>query len=366
MEQIGATQFIQVTYKDSSPKRAQRVANAIGEVFSKKVSSQSSATNAISATIWERAALPDEPVSPNPMRNGLLTLVVALMLGVGLALLLNLLDDSWHSPEEVEQITGALTIGAIPQYSTAKDTKMMRVLRDLILHRAPKMSKSKRNEQPGRLATILDPMSAASEAYRTLRTNLLYASVDDPPKVVVVTSSGSREGKSSVCSNLGVVLAQAGKNTLIVDCDFRKPAVHRFFDVRNLYGLGDILIGERGSKEVWIEPLANLKVISVGPIPPNPTELLDSQSFANFLASMRHEFDYVLIDSAPVSSVSDAAIIASRSDGILLVVDTQYTRKTFVRQAMRSLAPVGATVLGTVMNNVEDQEGNHYHSSYTY
>lgn len=227
------------------------------------------------------------------------------------------------------------------------------------------MAKSKRNEQAGRLVTILDPMSAASEAYRTLRTNLLYASVDAPPKVVVVTSPGSGEGKSTVCSNLGVVLAQAGKNTLIVDCDFRKPAVHTFFDVRNLYGLGDILIGERGSKEVWIEPLANLKVIPVGPIPPNPSEILGSQRCANFLASMRHEFDYVLIDSAPVNSVSDAAILASRSDGILLVVE-QYTRKTSIRQAMRSLAPVGVTVLGTVMNNVEDQDGNHYHRPYTY
>jgi capsular polysaccharide biosynthesis protein len=123
VEQIGATQFIQVTYKDSSPKRAQRVANAIGEAFSKKVSGGSSAANAISATVWERAALPDEPVSPNTMRNGLLTLVAALMLGVGLTLLLKLLDDSWHSPEEVEQITGVLTIGVIPQYSTARMTK---------------------------------------------------------------------------------------------------------------------------------------------------------------------------------------------------------------------------------------------------
>lgn len=123
VEQIGATQFIQVTYEDSSPERAQRVANAIGETFSKKVSDGSSTANAISATVWERAALPGEPVSPNPMRNGLLALVAALMLGVGLTLLLELLDDSWHSPEEVEQITGVLTIGVIPQSSTARMTK---------------------------------------------------------------------------------------------------------------------------------------------------------------------------------------------------------------------------------------------------
>ena len=123
VQQVGTTQFIEVVYKDSSPERAQQVANAIGEVFSQQVSEVSSSANAISATVWERAVTPDEPVSPDPVRNGLLALVLALMLGVGLALLLELVDDSWNSPEEAEQITGVPIFGVIPHFAGAKDTR---------------------------------------------------------------------------------------------------------------------------------------------------------------------------------------------------------------------------------------------------
>lgn len=243
---------------------------------------------------------------------------------------------------------------------------MISLLRKLGSRRTRQKAKSEGNEQAERLVTILRPASAPAEAYRTLRTNLLYALVDNPPKVIVLTSPGAGEGKSTVCCNLGVVLAQAGKNTLIADCDFRKPAVHRFFGRRNLYGLGDILIGEREPQEVWTEPIDRLKVISVGPIPPNPTELLGSQRFSEFLANMRQKFDYVLVDAAPVGPVSDAAILANQGDGILLVIDAQHTRKTSVRQAMRNLEPVGATVLGTVMNNVQNLKGGYYYGPYTY
>ena len=123
VQQIGTTQFIQVTYNDSSPEQAARVANAIGEVFSQQVSEVSPSANAITATVWEQAAVPDEPVSPDPTRNGLLALVLALMLGVGLAVLLDLLDDSWHSAEEVERITGVPTFGTIPEIGAAKDKR---------------------------------------------------------------------------------------------------------------------------------------------------------------------------------------------------------------------------------------------------
>ena len=217
----------------------------------------------------------------------------------------------------------------------------------------------------GYLATILEPAGAAAEDYRRLRTNLIYASVDAPPKVIVLTSPGSREGKSATCTNLGVVLAQADKSTLILDCDFRKPAVHRIFGLRNVHGLVDVLAGERSLDEVWQEPLLGLKVATVGTIPPNPAELLSSDRFAKFLSQTRREFDYVLLDAPPVGFVSDPAILATHSDGVLLVLDGQNTRKGSVRQAMRSLEAVGANVLGTVMNNVNFSSGDYarYRSS---
>lgn len=212
-----------------------------------------------------------------------------------------------------------------------------------------------------RLVTVLDPASVASEAYRTLRTSLLYALVDAPPKVVVVTSPGSAEGKSTTCANLAVVLAQAGKSTLVIDCDLRKPSMHKIFGLRNFVGVVDALAKELDLRGLWHEPLPNLKVVTTGPIPPNPAELVGSRRFAQILVRMREEFDYVIIDSPPVGLVSDPMVLATQGDGVLLVLDAQHTRKGTLRQAVRSLESVGAKILGTVMNNAQAEKGGYYY-----
>lgn len=203
------------------------------------------------------------------------------------------------------------------------------------------------------LATVRDPFGAASEAYRMLRTNLFYALVDAPPKVVVLTSAGHGEGKSTTTANLGVTLAQAGKKTLLLDCDLRKPTLHKLFGTRNSVGLVDILIGERGLQEVWCEPIPRLKLVPSGHPPPNPAELLSSRRLAEFLGQLRQDFDYVLVDTPPVGRVTDSAVLAANGDGVLLVLDSQHTRKRDLRRAVYSLEGVGAKVLGTVMNNYE-------------
>jgi capsular exopolysaccharide synthesis family protein len=219
----------------------------------------------------------------------------------------------------------------------------------------------------GSLITVADPRSVASEDYRSLRTSLLYSLVDTPPKVVVVTSPGPSEGKSTTCANLGVVLAQVDKQTLIVDCDMRKPTIHNIFGLRNLRGLVNILAGEHDLHEVCQEALPGLTTITTGPIPPNPTELLSSRRFAELLNQTREEFDYVLLDVPPIGIVSDPAIAATQGDGVLLVIDSQNTRKGSVRQAMRSLQGVGANVIGTIINNVKTSKGGYYYRyNYTY
>jgi Mrp family chromosome partitioning ATPase len=129
----------------------------------------------------------------------------------------------------------------------------------------------------GCLITVLDPADAASEAYRALRTSLLYARVDNPPKVILVTSPGSTEGKSTVCANLGVVLAQAGKRVLIMDCDLRRPVIHRIFGLPNTWGIVNVLVGESNLRDTYQEPVPGMKVLTVGAVPPNPAELLSSQ-----------------------------------------------------------------------------------------
>jgi capsular exopolysaccharide synthesis family protein len=366
VELVPNTQFIEVAYRDTDPERAQRVVNAVGEVFSERVSEVSPSANAVTATVWERAATPEYPVSPNPVRNGLLALMVGLVIGVGLAFLLEQLDDRWRSPEEVEQISGEPTFGVIPEFDVFKGKKESPEMAEARRRQGEVEPTSGLDELVGRLVTVLDPTSATSEAYRTLRTNLLYALVDNPPKVIVLTSPGPGEGKSTICANLGVVLAQAGKDTLIVDCDFRKPVIHRFFGLRNLHGVVNILVEERKLQEVSKEPVDGLKVVPVGPVPSNPTEILGTRRFSGLLASFREEFDYVLIDAPPVGLVSDPAILATQGDGVLLVLNAQNTRKGSVRQAMRSLEAVRANVLGTVMNNVEVSKSGYYYDSYTY
>lgn len=235
--------------------------------------------------------------------------------------------------------------------------------------------RSKRRTQQGRegaedlsarLVTLKAPDGIASEAYRTLRTSLLYSLVDDPPKVITVTSPGPREGKSTTCANLGVVLAQANKSVLLIDCDLRRPAVHKLFDLRNLRGFVDVLAREGEVEDYWHEPLGNLKVVTAGSVPPNPAELLGSERFSTLLGRLREDFDYVILDAPPVQLVSDPAIIASQGDGVLLVLDAQNTRKMSMRRSIRSLEAVGANVLGTVMNNVKATDGAYYGYTYSY
>ena len=218
----------------------------------------------------------------------------------------------------------------------------------------------------GNLVCVRDPKGEGSEAYRMLRTNLLYAGVDSPSKVIAVTSAGSREGKSTTCANLGVSLAQAGKSVLLLDCDLRRPSQHDIFWLRGKSGLIDTLAGERTLPEVWHEPVPGLKVAPAGHVPPNATEILNSWRFAELLAWARQEFDYVLLDTPPASLVSDAAVLSRHGDGVLLVLDASEASKKSLRHAMRVLDGVGANVIGTVMNRVRTRKKDGYGYGYGY
>lgn len=222
-------------------------------------------------------------------------------------------------------------------------------------------------ELSDRLVSLSDFSGQAAEAYRTLRTSLLYSAVDDPPRVIVITSPGQKEGKSTTCANLAVSLAQAEKSVILIDCDLRKPVVHGIFNLRNSKGLVNALVGTDRVESLWCSPVGNLKVLTSGPVPPNPTELLGSERFSALLADLRETFDYVLIDAPPVQLVSDPAIVASQADGVILVLDAQSTRKLSAKRSMRSLEAVGAKVLGTVMNNVKPaRDGTYGGYSYSY
>ena len=213
----------------------------------------------------------------------------------------------------------------------------------------------------GYLVTLSDPTSVASEAYRTLRANLLYGVVDDPPKVIVITSPGRGEGKSITCANLGVVLAQVGKSVLVVDCDLRKPTLHSVFGLGNELGLITALVKERSLQDTWDQPMEGLKVLTAGPTPPNPAEVLSTQRFAELMQQLREEFDYVLLDGPPLGHVADSAILSVHADGSLLVIDSQNTRKVAVRRSVRDLEAVGGKVIGVVMNKAQGFGINNYY-----
>jgi capsular exopolysaccharide synthesis family protein len=358
-EALEETQFIKVTYTDSDPQRAQRVVNAVGEAFSEQVSKVSLSTNAVAATVWERATVPEAPISPTPVRRAFIGLLIGVILGVGLALVLEILDDSWRSPEEAEQISGVLTLGVIPALGLQRGKKGGSAQMARLLGRP-------QSEGPSDwLVTISDPSDAPSEAYRSLRTNLFYSIADDPPnKVILLAGPSSRMGKSTTCANLGVVLAQADRSTLIVDCDLRNPVLHKIFGLSNAYGLMNVLAGELKPEEAWQEPVEGLRVLTAGPLPPHPAEVLTSQPFTRFLEHIRPKFDYVLLDAPPTQLVTDPTILAPQVDGVILLIDAQSTRKGSVQQAIRGLEAVGANVLGTVMTNVHyarvDRRYRHY------
>jgi capsular exopolysaccharide synthesis family protein len=212
----------------------------------------------------------------------------------------------------------------------------------------------------GQLVTLLDSAAVASEAYRSLRTSLLYAVANAPPTVILITSPGLRDGKSTTCANLAVVLAQAGKETLVIDGDLHEPSLHKIFGVPNVNGMVNVLSGEYDLSEMCTELFPGLEVLSTGPTPPNPAELLISGRLAPLIGQARQLFDYVLIDSPPTELVSDPMIIATQADAVILVLNSEETGKGSLHKAMRNLEAVGANVLGTVINKAPKAKPGRY------
>jgi capsular exopolysaccharide synthesis family protein len=210
------------------------------------------------------------------------------------------------------------------------------------------------------LVTVLDPAAVASEAYRSLRTTLLYAVANTPPTVILITSPGLMDGKSTTCANLAVVLAQAGKETLVIDGDLHKPSLHKIFGVPNVNGMVNVLSGEHDLSEMCTEPLPGLKILSTGPIPPNPAELLISGRLAPLFGQARQLFEYVLIDSPPTELVSDPMIVATQADAVMLVLNSEGTSKVSMHRAVHDLEAVGANVVGTVINKAPKTETRRY------
>lgn len=209
------------------------------------------------------------------------------------------------------------------------------------------------------------PKSPVSEAYRILRTNIQFSSFDNEVKSILITSSGTVEGKSTTAGNLALTMIQSGKSVILLDCDLRKPSIHKKFSISNKIGLSNYLIGEVDFEDVIVKYKDNLHVIPSGTIPPNPSEMISSNKMKSFIQRCKEEYDYVILDAPPVIAVTDAQILSTDVDGVLLVVAAEQSDKNAVIKAKELLENVKANIIGAVLTKVKNRYSYNYKGYYS-
>ena len=209
------------------------------------------------------------------------------------------------------------------------------------------------------------PKSITAESYRSLRTNIQYSSIDKQVKTLVVTSSNAGEGKSTVAGNLAYTFFQSGKRVLIIDCDLRKPSLHRKFNVSNEVGLTDVLVGTSELNKVMKKIDDNLYLLTTGTLPPNPAEIIGSNTMENFLDQCKINFAYIILDTPPILPVTDSKLLAIKADATVLVVRSEISKLKHVSQAFKELGKVNANVIGTILNDVEVHSERLYYNNST-
>jgi capsular exopolysaccharide synthesis family protein len=287
--------------------------------------------------VVEVAARPSSPFSPNVSMNVMLASVIGLVLAVGGIFLIEYLDDTVKTSEDVRRASGLPTLGLISRISG--------------------------KQYPDKLIALRQPLSPIVEGYRVLRTNLLYASPDKPLKTIMVTSPNAGEGKSVTLANLAVVIAQSGRSVILVDTDMRRPVVHTIFSVSNRRGLSDAILESPESVFDFLQDtgVQNLRVLCSGGLPPNPPELLGSSRMKEVIDKLKSAADVVLFDSPPAQVVSDALILGPAVDGVLLIHDVGSTRTSDSTRVSEDLKQVRVNILGIVLNRMKRSSRNSYY-----
>lgn len=341
------TTILDVKVQNHDPALARDIANTLIADFLQEIKQIEATENATptvqshdNLVIVAPATKPTRPVFPNVPLNVVVALLAGLLLGLGIAFLLDYMDQSIKTDEDLAE-AGLLSIGHIPYVQTGRG------------RRAELLTLSASAETP------------AAEAYRSLRTNVLFTGVDRQIRTIVLTSALPGEGKSRTAANLSIVLAQAGYKTLLVDCDFRRPSQHRLFGRVTNHGLANLILKDKAEDDV-IHPIAEvpgLWLLPSGPTPPNPSELLGSGRMQELMSQFRQSFQYIIIDTPPVNLVTDATVVAARSDLVLVVTEQAGTSVQAVKHAQLALERVAAHVAGGILNKVKAQPGE-YGSKY--
>src|SRR5687767_11042346 len=312
--------------------------------------------------IAANAVTPAGPIGPQRTRNILVAFLVSLAVGIGLAFLLDYLDDSVKTSDDIGRHLGLPTLALIPHHFGSEKRRLK------LLEANGNGSGNGGAPISTGLITLEERRSPMAEAYRHLRTSLLFSSAGKPPQTILVTSSQPSEGKTTTAINTAVTLAQADADVVIVDCDLRRPRLHSYFDLENSQGLTNYLSGERNTEHLikTCRELPRLKVITSGPIPPNPAELLSSNEMKNLLQFLRGRYKHVIIDSPPAISFTDAAILSTLVDGVVIVAMAGKSSIHLMRRFKHRLGNIGARIYGVVLNGIKagSMEYDYYGSGY--
>ena len=313
--------------------------------------------------VVDRATESLDPIRPRSSVNLTLGFFVGLVVGAALAWARDQLDSSLKTPDEVESELGVTFLGLLPEVDDADQDRKRRSRRR---RQAPSAVTA-----PSAVELVVHsrPLSGIAEAARSIRTNLLFMNPDHPYRTLLVTSAAPSEGKTTIACSLAIALAQGGQRVCIVDCDLRRPRLHRIFDRLADKGVTNVLVGDATIDDVALPTVVdNLWSIPAGPIPPNPADVLHSEAFRRFLVDLAAKFDRVIIDSAPLVAVTDSAIISTQTDGTVFVVRAFKTSKHLSAQGLRVLRDVDARIVGAVLNAVDlnRQEYSYYYHYHYY
>jgi len=338
------TVLIDVSVLNASPVEARDIANTLSDEFvilARELETPEDGSRPDARVVVEqRAALPTDPIVPKTARNIAIGLAIGVLLGVGLAVIRELLENTIKSRETLEAVTGTGIVGSIPLDKDRRKTPAISFDKD---------------------------SSSIAEAFRKLRTNLQFLAVDNPPRVIVVSSSMPNEGKTTTAINVALALAEAEHNVVLVDGDMRRPMLHTYLDLVGQVGFSTVLSGKATLTEVLQKTsFPGLTVLTAGTVPPNPSELLGSMAAKKLLIELRAQFDYVIVDTSPLLAVTDAALLAASADGVLIMARFGQTKRDQLAHAVGSLNDVGASLLGTVFTMTPARGDSSYSYAYGY
>jgi exopolysaccharide transport family protein len=297
--------------------------------------------------IVDPAEVPKFPIRPRKKLNIFLGIVFGLFIGIAMAFTFEFLDNTLKNPEDIRNYLNIPYLGPVPTFDIERE-----------------------NIDMPELITQYSPKSTASESYRGIRTSLLFSSADRPPKIILVTSAGPSEGKTLTSTNLAITMAQAGSRVVIVDCDMRKPKVHKMFGIGRDKGMSSVLVSNELEsmidEVITHSPIPNLDVIPCGPIPPNPSEIIGSQKMSRIMEKLQEKYDRIIVDSPPITAVTDSTVLAKFVDGVMLVVHAGVTPRQVVKTGLEQIQGVDANVLGAVLNDVDTGKESYYYYQYYY